>query len=623
MTKNIGLVFLALLVAYASPCVAQVTSVSNSDGTLTISPTTGAVVGSLNLGNANTWTAPQTMGDLSVTGTTIDLDVYGAIYEDGSENVAFGEYTFLNSFVTNDTAIGSQTLTNTTGNKNTAVGDWAQHESTSGSYNTSLGFDALYGNTSSSDNTGIGDSALGAANLGSNNTAVGQAALYLSYGANNTAIGAGALYSETSGTNDALGEYAAYYITTGTSNVALGQYAMQGISATPLTGNYNSGIGNSALYDLQSAATEDTALGYEAGEYISSGSNNTAIGYEAMLSTSANPLTGSNNVAVGDQALFTLTGAASDNTAVGLASLPTLTSGSGNTALGYEAGTTATTGTNNIFIGNDTEPGASADTNEIVIGYQATGNGSNTTTIGNSSTTGTYINGGVVGVTGGTAAPAGIVGQVITANCGDADASGTVTFTNASPTVVTWTSKQLTSGVCPVYFTNSGGALPTGVSANTTYYTDPASITTNTFQIATSIANAIAGTDVNTSSSGSGTQTAINSVHGVTTTNIYNGAAVSLTAGNWICWGQGFASTSGNTTALIAQVGTSSATFNTAGGYGSYNTGSWSPTHGYTVNTMPMPFSVSGTTTVYLSVRSDFSSGSDYLTGEILCLRSN
>ena len=37
-----------------------VTSVSNSDGTLTISPTTGAVVASLALGHANTWTGQQT-----------------------------------------------------------------------------------------------------------------------------------------------------------------------------------------------------------------------------------------------------------------------------------------------------------------------------------------------------------------------------------------------------------------------------------------------------------------------------------------------------------------------------------------------------------------------------------
>lgn len=39
---------------------AAVASVTNSDGTLTVSPTTGAVVASLNTGHANSWTAAQT-----------------------------------------------------------------------------------------------------------------------------------------------------------------------------------------------------------------------------------------------------------------------------------------------------------------------------------------------------------------------------------------------------------------------------------------------------------------------------------------------------------------------------------------------------------------------------------
>ena len=46
-----------------------VSSVANSDGTLTISPTTGAVVASLNLGHANTWTAAQTLPSPILTGT--------------------------------------------------------------------------------------------------------------------------------------------------------------------------------------------------------------------------------------------------------------------------------------------------------------------------------------------------------------------------------------------------------------------------------------------------------------------------------------------------------------------------------------------------------------------------
>lgn len=49
---------------------AAVTSVSNGDGTLTISPTAGAVVASLALGHANTWTGLQTINNASSTNAT-------------------------------------------------------------------------------------------------------------------------------------------------------------------------------------------------------------------------------------------------------------------------------------------------------------------------------------------------------------------------------------------------------------------------------------------------------------------------------------------------------------------------------------------------------------------------
>src|SRR3989338_7670147 len=50
--------------------VTGVGSVSNSDGTLTISPTTGNVVASLNLANANTWTGGQTFNLSTSTSAT-------------------------------------------------------------------------------------------------------------------------------------------------------------------------------------------------------------------------------------------------------------------------------------------------------------------------------------------------------------------------------------------------------------------------------------------------------------------------------------------------------------------------------------------------------------------------
>jgi len=54
---------------YVPPASSGVSSISNSDGTLVISPTTGNAVASLNLAHANTWTALQTFGtNLSVLG---------------------------------------------------------------------------------------------------------------------------------------------------------------------------------------------------------------------------------------------------------------------------------------------------------------------------------------------------------------------------------------------------------------------------------------------------------------------------------------------------------------------------------------------------------------------------
>jgi hypothetical protein len=66
-----------------------VTSVSNADGTLTISPTTGAVVASLALGHANTWSAVQTFSvanGIVYSGATVGTQV-ACIGLDGSNNL--------------------------------------------------------------------------------------------------------------------------------------------------------------------------------------------------------------------------------------------------------------------------------------------------------------------------------------------------------------------------------------------------------------------------------------------------------------------------------------------------------------------------------------------------------
>lgn len=74
----------------ATTAGANVASVSNSDGTLTISPTTGAVIASLALGHANTWTAQQTFTNnlLAVLGSSTGYTAIGSANASGTNYIA-------------------------------------------------------------------------------------------------------------------------------------------------------------------------------------------------------------------------------------------------------------------------------------------------------------------------------------------------------------------------------------------------------------------------------------------------------------------------------------------------------------------------------------------------------
>lgn len=84
-----------------------------------------------------------------------------------------------------------------------------------------------------------------------------------------------------------------------------------------------------------------------------------------------------------------------------------------------------------------------------------------------------------------------------------APSKGTFTVTIASPNLVTLNSHGLLTG--DAVFLTTTGALPTGLSQNTLYYV--IYVSANTFRLASSRANAIAGTGINTSGSQSGTHT--------------------------------------------------------------------------------------------------------------------
>jgi hypothetical protein len=79
--------------------------------------------------------------------------------------------------------------------------------------------------------------------------------------------------------------------------------------------------------------------------------------------------------------------------------------------------------------------------------------------------------------------------------------SATVTITIASPAVVSWTAHGLSAG--DTFVPTTSGALPTGLTAGTTYYVIAAGLTANAFEVSATPG----GAAINTSGSQSGTHT--------------------------------------------------------------------------------------------------------------------
>lgn len=163
-------------------------------------------------------------------------------------------------------------------------------------------------------------------------------------------------------------------------NLTAGETATSTIEASD-----NIGIGNKALAGL-TIGYSNAFIGNLAGENITQGAYNTALGQKACW-----------GVPLGvDEAIGMF------NTAIGAYALENLSSGTRNTAIGAYAGSNPVlmgygfSGSNNTLIGYQANPQLSTDDNTIVIGYLAVGLGSNTTVIGNESTTLTRLRGELI-----------------------------------------------------------------------------------------------------------------------------------------------------------------------------------------------------------------------------------
>jgi hypothetical protein len=217
-------------------------------------------------------------------------------------------------------------------------------------------------------NTIIGNGA------GSRNTTGSGLSIYgRNAGANNTTGFANSFFGEGAGAantigiqNSFFGNSAGAVNTTGTSNSFFG--TSSGIANT--TGVSNSFFGASAG-QANTIGSSNSFFGVQAGQNTTTGENNTIIGTQA----GRNATTGIFNTYIGSIA-------GRENG-----------TGSNNVFIGRQSGTflanlTALTIANSsVFLGFDTRANADNQTNQIVIGASSIGLGSNTTVLGNTSTT--------------------------------------------------------------------------------------------------------------------------------------------------------------------------------------------------------------------------------------------
>lgn len=159
-----------------------------------------------------------------------------------------------------------------------------------------------------------------------------------------------------------------------------------GLSANT-TGLNLTSIGYNSL-SANTTGVQNLGLGYNTLTNNTTGNANLAIGTATLYSITSGS---SNNVAIGTGALVNAT-SINKNTSIGDNSFYSLSSGDENVSIGRESGrydstsSNLTSATSTTLIGASTKPLGSGQSNQIVIGYNADGLGSNTTVIGNSST---------------------------------------------------------------------------------------------------------------------------------------------------------------------------------------------------------------------------------------------
>jgi hypothetical protein len=197
-------------------------------------------------------------------------------------------YTIINAQNTlNNTLLGTEALSsNTDGYRNIAIGDSTLANNTIGYGNSAIGYKSLTNNTTGYFNTAVGGFSLAKANNYAN-TAIGYKAQEKATGYNNTSLGYQSLQNSTAYNSVAIGNKSMLNGNAG-YNVAVGYQSMLNVN-----GANNTGIG-SYVFDSLKTGSDNIALGYRAGQGLSSGGGNTLLGNYASASGNSN-----HNIAIG------------------------------------------------------------------------------------------------------------------------------------------------------------------------------------------------------------------------------------------------------------------------------------------------------------------------------------
>ena len=234
-----------------------------------------------------------------------------------------------------------------------------------------------------SQHTAVGNLALYKVASTNRSTAVGDQAGRWSEGYYNTFIGAeagkGANGTHTSNSNIAIGTQALQQITTGSNNVAIGAWTGGSPASMAInsSGAKNTAVGVGTLGN-NTTASNSTAIGFQALQ-ANNANDNTAVGFEAMLVSDSGGAT--ENTAIGSRSMKSnRTG--DGNTAAGRESLLSNVSGGDNVAIGKLAMAVNNSGSQNVAVGNEALRLNSAGSQNVAVGREsAYNNNSNYTTI--------------------------------------------------------------------------------------------------------------------------------------------------------------------------------------------------------------------------------------------------